>query len=73
MYETIFSPVNLGGLVLKNRIIFAPTTLGLGGEALEEKIRKIAAGGCAMIVIGGCAGVRPWRSFPLWQKGVCPL
>ena len=52
MYETIFSTVNLGGLVLKNRIIFAPTTLGLGGEALEEKIRKIAAGGCAMIVIG---------------------
>ena len=29
MYETIFSPVNYGGLELKNRIIFAPTTFGL--------------------------------------------
>ena len=52
MYETIFSPIKLGGLTLKNRIIFAPTTLGLSGEALEQKIKKIAAGGCAMIVIG---------------------
>ena len=29
MYETISSPINYGGLVLKNRIIFAPTTLVL--------------------------------------------
>lgn len=29
MYETINSPLNYGGLSLKNRIIFAPTTLGL--------------------------------------------
>jgi 2,4-dienoyl-CoA reductase-like NADH-dependent reductase (Old Yellow Enzyme family) len=27
MYETINSPLNYGGLTLKNRIIFAPTTL----------------------------------------------
>ena len=26
MYETINSPINYGGLELKNRIIFAPTT-----------------------------------------------
>ena len=32
MYETIFSPVNYGGLELKNRIIFAPTTFGLSDE-----------------------------------------
>ena len=29
MYETILSPMNYGGLTLKNRIIFAPTTMGL--------------------------------------------
>lgn len=29
MYETILSPLNYGGLSLKNRIIFAPTSLGL--------------------------------------------
>ena len=52
MYETISSPINYGGLVLKNRIIFAPTTFGLAEDEYFEKIRKIAAGGCAMIIIG---------------------
>ena len=52
MYETINSPINYGGLVLKNRIIFAPTTFGLAEDEYFEKIRKIAAGGCAMIIIG---------------------
>lgn len=52
MYETIKSPVNYGGMKLKNRIIFAPTSLGLSGEAYEEVIRRTAKGGCAMIIIG---------------------
>lgn len=52
MYETIQSPVNYGGLTLKNRIIFAPTSLGLPKEELIERMREIAAGGCAMIIIG---------------------
>ena len=33
MYETINSPINYGGLELKNRIIFAPTTFGPLSEA----------------------------------------
>ena len=52
MYETINSSVNYGGLELKNRIIFAPTTFGLSDEEYFEKIRRIAAGGCAMVIIG---------------------
>ena len=52
MYETINSSVNDGGLELKNRIIFAPTTFGLSDEEYFEKIRRIAAGGCAMVIIG---------------------
>lgn len=52
MYETILSPVEIGGLTLKNRIVFAPTSLGLRGEELEQKITAIAEGGCAMIIIG---------------------
>ena len=52
MYETILSPMNYGGLTLKNRIIFAPTTMGLPQEELEERLRSIAAGGCAMIILG---------------------
>lgn len=51
-YETIGSPVSLGGLMLKNRIIFAPTSFGLPEDRLLEKIRRIAAGGCAMMIIG---------------------
>lgn len=52
MYETIASPVNYGGIRLKNRIIFAPTTLGLKGDAYQAKLQEIARGGCAMIILG---------------------
>ncbi|MEE0800019.1 MAG: NADH:flavin oxidoreductase [Gemmiger sp.] len=51
-YETIGSPISYGGLQLKNRIIFAPTSMGLTQDEYFEKIRRIAAGGCAMIIIG---------------------
>ena len=44
MYEMINSPLNYGGLSLKNRIIFAPTSLGLPQEELVERLKKIAAG-----------------------------
>lgn len=52
-YETIASPVDYGGIQLKNRIIFAPTTLGLKKDAYRERLRQIAAGGCAMMILGG--------------------
>ena len=52
MYETIFSPVNYGGLELKNRIIFAPTTFGLSDEEYLAEMERLAKGGCAMIIIG---------------------
>lgn len=52
MYEIINSPLYYGGLTLKNRIIFAPTSLGLPQRELLERLKKIAAGGCAMIIIG---------------------
>lgn len=52
MYDTILSPLTLGGVTLKNRVIFAPTTLGLRGEALADKLQRIASGGCAMVILG---------------------
>ena len=52
MYETINSPLDYGGLILKNRIIFAPTSMGLPRQELLERLGRIAAGGCAMIIIG---------------------
>ena len=44
--------MNYGGIRLKNRIIFAPTTLGLKGDAYQAKLQEIARGGCAMIILG---------------------
>lgn len=52
MYETITSPVNYGGLTLKNRIIFAPTSMGLPEDELIARYCAIAKGGCAMIILG---------------------
>ncbi|MCH4207210.1 MAG: NADH:flavin oxidoreductase [Solobacterium sp.] len=52
MSESIASPINYGGLELKNRIIFAPTSMGLKQEEYDQKLTAIADGGCAMIIIG---------------------
>ena len=51
-YEAILKPIDYGGITLKNRIIFAPTTMGLRQKEYFEKIRQIASGGCSMIIIG---------------------
>lgn len=68
MYETILSPVDYGGLRLKNRILFAPTTFGLSDEETLAKYRALAEGGCAMIIVGdvpvGKAGLRSRSSMP---------
>lgn len=46
--EKLFTPLQIGNVRLKNRIVFAPTSMGPSGpEAYEE----IAAGGAGLIVI----------------------
>lgn len=52
MYDTILSPIDYGGMQLKNRIIFAPTTFGLSDEEYLAEMERLAKGGCAMIIIG---------------------
>lgn len=52
MFETLLSPIELGHVRLKNRIIFAPTSMGLAEEEYFKRIEEIAAGGCAMIILG---------------------
>lgn len=52
MYEKIKSTLDYGGLNLRNHIIFAPTTMGLTQNETKERMRRIASGGCALIVIG---------------------
>ena len=51
-YETLASPVDYGGIPLKNRIIFAPTTLGMRPQEALDVLGRIAAGGCAMLILG---------------------
>ena len=52
MYESLKRPVEYGGLTLKNPILFAPTTFGLPQEELAARLGRIAAGGCAMVILG---------------------
>ncbi|MGO5029623.1 bilirubin reductase [Candidatus Agathobaculum pullicola] len=68
MYETINSPVNYGGLTLKNRIIFAPTSMGLPEDELIARYRTIAAGGCAMIILGDVPVLRHGFGPSLYTK-----
>lgn len=53
----------MGGLILKNRIIFAPTTLGLNKTQQLAFLRRVAQGGCAMIIIG---------DVPVWPHSFGP-
>ena len=64
MEQYINSAVDYGGIRLKNRMIFAPTTFGLPKEAYFERMREIAAGGCAMIIVGDV----PVRKSPFEQS-----
>lgn len=52
MYDTLFSAKPIGNVIVKNRIVFAPTTFGFGGEELIKQYEAIAAGGCGLIVVG---------------------
>lgn len=61
MYDKLFSPFRIGGLSLKNRIVFAPTTLGLPEEQLIAFIARVARGGAGLIVLGDVSA----RSAPL--------
>lgn len=69
MYETMNSPIKLGAVTLKNRIIFAPTSMGLPQEEYFEKLRRIAAGGCAMMVIGDVPAGKVKYGHSLYSKG----
>lgn len=47
MYDFLNSPFTLRGVTLKNRLVFAPTTLGLSADETMEKLGRIAKGGAA--------------------------
>ncbi len=67
VFDAIASPVDLGGLHLKNRIIFAPTTMGSSSGGLGGRLASIAAGGCALVFVGDVP-VSKNGSFSLGKK-----
>lgn len=68
MYETINSPLDLGGVKLKNRIIFAPTTMGLAEDEYFKKIEEVAKGGCAMMILGDVSVSKSSHGKSLYNK-----
>ena len=58
-YTRLFSPVHIGGMELKNRVVMAAMHLhytqdGLPNQRLAAYYRRRAAGGVGLIVLGGC-------------------
>lgn len=51
MSRPLALPFTLGSCTLKNRIVFAPTSLGLKKEEAAQKLLSIAEGGTAMIIL----------------------
>ena len=52
MYEDIFKYIKIRNLEIKNKVVFAPTSLGNDYKKQIEKLIKIAKGDVGLIVIG---------------------
>ena len=52
MEEELLSKIKYGNVELKNRMIFAPTTMGLSKKKYFKAIEEIAKGGVGLIIIG---------------------
>ncbi len=50
--DILASPVSIGGLTLKNRLVFAPTSLGMDPERALAFLTRIAQGGTGLIILG---------------------
>lgn len=68
IFNEINKPILLGNITLKNRIIFAPTTMGLRKNEYYKKIESIARGGCSMIIIGDVPVGKSSFGFSLFSK-----
>ncbi len=70
MYETILEPITLGRLQLKNKVVFAPTTMGLKKEAYFKKLEDIAKGGVSLIIIGDVDAMPSLKPSLYTKKGM---
>lgn len=68
MYEKMLSPIELGNVKLKNRVIFSPTTMGLSEKKFIEKMKEISSGGVAMVIIGDVPVKKGLQGHSLYTK-----
>ena len=77
-FPHLYSPLELRGKVLRNRIVSTPHATGWGRDGLIDRsevdyhVRK-AAGGCALVMTFGSASVDPtteasYGSIALWDE-----
>ena len=52
MYPNIFKPIKIRGLEIKNRVVFAPTSMGYDPKERFNKLVNAAKGGTGLIIIG---------------------
>ena len=65
MYESLFQPLTVRGLTLKNRIVFAPTSRGLKSGNFLSNIARRDLGG-AGLTVKGAVPVLPSPMFSLY-------
>lgn len=56
--KQLLTPITLGSLTLKNRIVMAPTSMGLPAEEKAAFLGRVADGGASLIYLGD-VGVEP--------------
>ena len=50
--KQLLTPITLGSLTLKNRIVMAPTSMGLPAEEKAAFLGRVADGGASLIYVG---------------------
>ena len=78
MTHACVKPITIGNCELKNRIFFAPTTLGLKPEEKAAKLNAIAQGQTALIILPdipvlGSGSLQNSRTFAAYQQLISQL
>ena len=63
--DLLATPVAVGGLTLKNPIVFAPTSLGMPPKQALAKLTRIAQGGAGLIIL-----VIPSAANQIWTFSI---
>src|SRR6056297_2517947 len=69
LYNTLFTPITIGNVVLKNRIVFPPLTTGYEEDYKPSKrsihfYESIAKGGAGLVTIGDLSASKNYSMNP---------